>query len=244
MLDILPEGPSDGQAIESLLDRSFGVRRQHKLSYRYRIGREPETLLSLVARDAAELLGSIRYWRLLLGDEPALLLGPLAVEPGLRGKGIGRTLVRQSLAQAETTPFRLVLLVGDPAYYAQFGFAVVPAGVVMPGEDPARLQWLGLGGAELPSGGGILRRWPGGSGGAVEPGQQRLAHRRDTFVDGHARLHLAQPCRQRRGHPWLGRDLGQRPDQAADTEDDDAGRGQPVQRLPLDAEPQPPPGIG
>jgi len=243
MLDPIPEGPLDGPAIESLLDRSFGIRRQHKLSYRYRIGREPEAGLSLVARDGGRLLGSIRYWRILLGDTPALLLGPLAVEPGLRGKGIGRALLHRSLALAEATPFRLVLLVGDPAYYAQFGFAVTPPEVVMPGEDPARLQWLGLAGAGLPPGGGMLRRWPDGSGGPVEPGQQRLAHRRDALVDGRARLHLAQPRRQGCGYARLGRDLGQRPDQAADAEDHEAALRQPAQGLPLDAQPQPPAGI-
>jgi predicted N-acetyltransferase YhbS len=246
MLQLTPEGPLDGPAIDSLLDRSFGVRRQHKLSYRYRIGREPEAHLSLVARDAGRLVGSIRYWRLLLGDTPSLLLGPLAIEPSLRGRGIGRALVRRTLAAAGTTPFRLVLLVGDPAYYAQFGFAMAPPTVVMPGEDPARLQWLGLAGAMLPPGGGILRRWPdGGPGGEpVEPGQQGGAHRRDALVGGHARLHLAQPRGQGRGHAGLGRDLGQRPHQAADAEHDGSARRQPAQRLPLDAQPQPLAGIG
>src|SRR4051794_11990366 len=100
MYQIHPEGPLDGPAIESLLDLSFGARRQHKISYRYRIGREPEPALSLVARQGAVLVGAIRYWRLLLDDTPALLLGPLAIEPRLRGQGIGRALVRESLALA------------------------------------------------------------------------------------------------------------------------------------------------
>lgn len=244
MLDLTAEAPLDAAAIEDLLDRSFGPRRQRKLSYRYRIGREPEPGLSLVARDGGRLLGSIRYWRLLLGCEPALLLGPLAVEPGLRGRGIGRALVRQSLRQAAETAFGLVLLVGDPGYYAPFGFAVVPPSVVMPGEDPARLQWLGLGGAALPPGGGVLRRWPGSGGDGVEPAQQRLAHRRNALVAGHAGFHLAQPRRKGGGDAGLGRDLGQGPDEAADAERHGPAPRQPAQRLPLDAEPQPLAGIG
>jgi predicted N-acetyltransferase YhbS len=245
MLHLTPEGPLDGPAIENLLDRSFGVRRQRKLSYRYRVGREPEAELSLVAHDAGRLVGSIRYWRLLLGDTPVLLLGPLAVEPGLRGKGIGRALVRETLLVAEAGAFRLVLLVGDPAYYAQFGFVVAPSMVVMPGEDPARLQWLALGDVALPLGGGILRRWPDGgiAGDAIQPGQQRRAHRRDALVAGHAGLHLAQPCGQGGGHARLGGDLGQRPDKAADAEDHGPAHWQPAQRLPFDAQPQPLAGV-
>ena len=236
-----PESPLDGPFIEDLLDRSFGLRRQRKTSYRYRVGREPEPGLSLVACDSGRLVGSIRYWRLALGETPALLLGPLAVEPGLRGKGVGRGLVRESLRLAAATPFRLVFLVGDPAYYAQFGFAVAPPAIVMPGEDPARLQWLALAGGALPPGGGILVRWPDGGvgGGPVEPGQQGPAHRRNALVGGHAGLHLAQPCGQGRGHAGLGGDLVQRPHQAADAERHRPARRQPPQRLPLDPQPEP-----
>ena len=209
MLHLTPEAPLDAAAIESLLDRSFGIRRQRKLSYRYRIGREPEAELSLVARDAGRVMASIRYWRLLLGETPALLLGPLAVEPGLHGKGTGRALVRETLSIGQSTPFRLVLLVGDPGYYAQFGFKVAPRNVVMPGEDPARLQWLAIGDGALPPGGGILRRWPDGfADHSVEPGRQRRAHRRS----------------------WLGGDLGQLPYQGANAEDDGTALGRPAQR--------------
>src|SRR4051794_37493296 len=108
MFQLHPEGPLDGPALESLLDLSFGIGRQHKLSYRYRVGREPEPGLSLVASEGARLVGAIRYWRLRLDDEPGLLLGPLAIEPRQRGNGIGRALVRESLARAAATPFRLV----------------------------------------------------------------------------------------------------------------------------------------
>lgn len=244
MLDLTAEAPLDAAAIEDLLDRSFGPRRQRKLSYRYRVGREPEPGLSLVARDDGRLLGSIRYWRLLLGAEPALLLGPLAVEPALRGRGIGRALVRESLRLAAQTDFDLVLLVGDPGYYAPFGFAVVPPSVVMPGEDPGRLQWLGLGGAALLPDGGSLQRWRDLGGNAVEPAQQRLAHRRDALVAGHGGLHLAQPAGQRRGDAGHGRDLAQGPHQAADAERHRPAVRQAAQGLALDAQPQPLAGIG
>jgi predicted N-acetyltransferase YhbS len=240
MFQIHPEGPLDGPAIERLLDRCFGIGRQRKTSYRYRVGSEPERGLSLVARDGGRLVGAIRYWRLLLDDRPALLLGPLAIEPALRGLGIGRALVRRSLALAAPT-WRLVFLVGDPAYYRQFGFRLPPREVVMPGEDPARLQWLGLSGADLPEAGGVLRRWRDGGllGQPREAGEQRLAQRRDALVASHRGGHLAQPGGHRRRHPRHARDLAERPDEAADAERHRAALGQPAQGLPLDPEPQP-----
>ena len=65
---------------------------------------------------------------------------------------------RASLALAEAMGWRLVFLVGDPAYYARYGFAVAPANIVMPDESPSRLQYRTLAGASLPPGGGILLR--------------------------------------------------------------------------------------
>ncbi len=170
MFDIRAEAPGDGAAIESLLDESFGVRRQTKISYRYRVGRPPVEGLSSVAMLGRALVGSIRYWTLRLEGDPALLLGPLAIEPGLQGRGIGRALVGQTLARAALLGHRLVFLVGDPAYYARFGFAPAPAAIVMPGENPARLQWLGLAGARPPEAGGLLLR--NGKGRVV--GEERL----------------------------------------------------------------------
>jgi predicted N-acetyltransferase YhbS len=100
MFQIRAEAPGDGAAIEILLDEAFGIRRHAKISYRYRIGRPPVDALSSVAIEGPILVGSIRYWTIRLDGRPALLLGPLAIEPHLRGVGIGRALVRQTLARA------------------------------------------------------------------------------------------------------------------------------------------------
>ena len=178
MLVIAPEGPLDGPAIDDLLDRSFGPDRFRKTSYRYRVGISPIAALCLVAHVAGRLVGSIRYWPIRLGQTPALLLGPLAIDPARRGQGIGRALMQASLALAERMGHRLVFLVGDPAYYGQHGFRVVPSGIVMPGEDPGRLQYVTLGGAELPASGGILLRVqaPGLLGDAAEEDEAEGCH--------------------------------------------------------------------
>ena len=103
---LFPEGPEHGAEIEHLLDLSFGSARRLKVSYRYRPGIPPIARLCLVAREGGRLVGAIRYWPMLLGAEEVLLLGPLAIDPELRGQGIGRALIRASLAEAEAMGYR------------------------------------------------------------------------------------------------------------------------------------------
>lgn len=165
MFEITPEGPDDGPEIDRLLDLAFGPDRRRKVSYRYRPGIAPAAGFCLAARDgeAGRLVGTIRYWPARLGRRPALLLGPLAIDPARRGEGIGRALTRASLGLAEAAGHRLVFLVGDPAYYARYGFEVVPPSIRVPDEDPGRVQYLTLGGADLPPEGGELMRADGRS---------------------------------------------------------------------------------
>ncbi len=145
MFLIRSEAPGDERLIEPLLDRCFGIDRHRKISYRYRNGVEPLADLAFVAEDEnRRLVGAVRYWPIRLGSRPVLLLGPLAIDPDRQGRGIGRALVFHSLDSAATAGHRLVFLVGDSAYYARFGFAVAPAGIVMPGEAPARLNYRAL----------------------------------------------------------------------------------------------------
>lgn len=149
MFSITTERAEDGPAVETLLDRAFGPQRQSKLSYGYRAGVAPAVHLCLVARadTHGSIVGTIRYWPIAIGARrlPALLLGPLAVEPSLAGQGIGRALIRQSLDMAAWARHSSVLLVGDESYYGRFGFRPAAAhGIVMPGENPARLLALEL----------------------------------------------------------------------------------------------------
>ena len=142
MFHLTTERPDDGPAIEALLDRAFGPGRESKISYRYRQDVPPIGPLSRVARADADgrLLGTIRYWEVTLGRAHALLLGPIAVEPELKGRGIGVALMRDTLDAAAWMGYSRVVLVGDIGYYARFGFVPgAPLGLVMPGEKPERL---------------------------------------------------------------------------------------------------------
>jgi predicted N-acetyltransferase YhbS len=83
---------------------------------------------------------------IVIGGAPALLLGPLIVEPVFRSQGIGEALVKRSLEAAKTAGWKLVILVGDEPYYARMGFKQAPEGQIsLPGPvDPARLLYCEL----------------------------------------------------------------------------------------------------
>ena len=90
---------------------------------------------------------------------PALLLGPVAVEPALRGLGIGVTLIRRTLAKASREGHRIAVLVGDADYYRRFGFEAAEGyGIAMPAQ-PDRLMVKALAPGALAGVSGDIRRW-------------------------------------------------------------------------------------
>lgn len=143
---IRPERGEDGPLVEHLNAVSFGPGRFAKSAYRLRDGVDPVAGLSFVAVDATDLLGSIRFWPIAIGMEPSLLLGPLAVQPALRGRGIGIALMKHAIAAARTFGHSSIVLVGDEPYYVRVGFARLPPGrVKFPGPvDPARVLGMSL----------------------------------------------------------------------------------------------------
>jgi predicted N-acetyltransferase YhbS len=138
---ISPETADDALAIERLHERTFGPGRYARTAYRIREQIEHQPELSFTARIGTLMVGSVRLSRILIGETPALLLGPLTVEPPFRNHGIGQALIEHSLAAAKAAGHKLVVLVGDVPYYGRFGFKPIPKRqAVMPGPvDPARL---------------------------------------------------------------------------------------------------------
>jgi predicted N-acetyltransferase YhbS len=167
-LDIVisPERDHDARAVALLEQRAFGPGRFARSAYRLREDNPHDPALSFVARVSTLVVGSIRLSHVVVGTTPALLLGPLIVDPSFHSKGIGRLLIDAAIAAARTGGHRVVLLVGDEAYYGRVGFRrVTPGQVRLPGPvDPMRLLALelepgalsGLAGDALPS-----RLWPG-----------------------------------------------------------------------------------
>jgi predicted N-acetyltransferase YhbS len=160
MWQIRAEEPGDAAEVEALVARSFGPGRYAKSAYRLREGAAPEAGLSFVAVEDGTLKGSVRFWPIAVGEERALLLGPLAVETKERGRGIGLALMQRGIEEARLRGHCAILLVGDAPYYSRVGFGPIPAGLVtFPGPvDPARILALGLRDGGWESVKGAIRR--------------------------------------------------------------------------------------
>jgi predicted N-acetyltransferase YhbS len=146
MIRIEADLPEHDPAVTELYDRVFGQGWRHKPCHAMRRGRAPARGPSLIARTRDRLIGAVRLWPTLIGRRPALMLGPLAVDPAARERGLGAELVRAGLAAARQAGHRAVWLVGDAPYYARFGFgreALDRASLAGP-VDRARLLGLEL----------------------------------------------------------------------------------------------------
>ncbi len=138
MFRLQPESLEDAPEVEGLLDNAFGTGRFSLSSYRLRDAVPPIHELSLVARDEfGALCGTIRFWPINVGKQPALLLGPIAVHPTRQGEGLGAMLMGAGVEKAKRRGWEHILLVGDESYYRQFGFSRA-VGVVFPPPTNAR----------------------------------------------------------------------------------------------------------
>lgn len=101
------------------------------------------------AGGAARLVGHIALSPAAVGDEAEgwYLLGPVGVLPERQRQGIGSALVRETLRPLAAAGERGVVLVGDPAYYARFGFRTHP-GLEYPGVPHQYVLALVLHGGE------------------------------------------------------------------------------------------------
>lgn len=126
------EQPKDDEAIAALVARAFGPGRYAKSAERLREGNAPRADLSFVAEIDGRLVGSVRLWPVKVGDQPVMLLGPIAVESDQRGLGLGQMLVERSCEAARAAGETAVLLVGDAPWFERTGFGPAP-GAIMPG---------------------------------------------------------------------------------------------------------------
>ena len=124
---IRAEYASDVAARETLLDACFGANRHMRTCQRLRDGRAPAEGLAFSVVRQGKVVGTLRLWHVSAGGKPALVLGPLAVDPSCRGLGIGAALTRHALAAAKARGHGAVILLGDAPYYARFGFAALGA---------------------------------------------------------------------------------------------------------------------
>jgi predicted N-acetyltransferase YhbS len=137
LFTIHPELPSHAGEIDQITSVIFGPGMFARAAYKLREGILPEAQLSFVAIKDDEIIGSVRQTLVWVGEKPAVLLGPLGVLPTHKNEGIGHALMRDAVQAAksasELNGTEIILLVGDLAYYRQFGFQSIPQGqVTMP----------------------------------------------------------------------------------------------------------------
>jgi putative acetyltransferase len=94
--------------------------------------------LSLVAvTPAGEAIGHVLGTRGHVGQDPVVAIGPLAVRPDHQRRGVGSALMHAVLGAADALGEPLAALLGDPAYYRQFGFELSAVYQI----TPPRPEW-------------------------------------------------------------------------------------------------------
>ena len=126
---IRPAEPEDAPAIRAVHEAAFPTPMEADLVEA--LLREGDAAVSLVAERQAEIVGHVLLSRMEVSGEGralrALGLAPVGVLPGFQGGGIGKALIEAALAIARATDEEIVFLLGEPDYYARFGFSAEAA---------------------------------------------------------------------------------------------------------------------
>ena len=138
---MVPEAPCHASAIEALYEASFGPVRFTRAAHFIREMAGVDPSLGRVGLLGETLVSSIRFSRVRIGGEKALMLGPLVVSPDYRNLGYGKALMRAAIDNAFAQGHDHVILVGDEPYYRALGFRVTPHKAIhFPAPvDPARV---------------------------------------------------------------------------------------------------------
>ena len=137
----LTEDASHDEVIELINEEAFGPGRHTRAAARIREEGAHDRTLSFVCADDGETIGSVRMTAVMAGTVKGHLLGPLAVRPSHKNRGIGRELVRIAIDAAKRKGSEAVILVGDAPYYGPLGFEKVAYNALQfPGPvDPNRV---------------------------------------------------------------------------------------------------------
>jgi putative acetyltransferase len=134
---VRPETPADHDAIRKVNDEAFGEEIDAKLVDAIRASDRFVPELSLVAVAEGQTVGHVisSYVDVEPGARRVLQVGPLAVLPSHQRRGIGTTLMEETIRIADARREPLLLIEGNPAYYERFGFTRADAiGVEPPPE--------------------------------------------------------------------------------------------------------------
>ncbi len=140
------ERGQDAVAVDNLIERAFGPGRLAKAAERLREHNHPARGLSFVALADDKVVGCVRQWPIHIGETPAVLLGPFAVDDAWRHRGLGSDLIRRACDAAQEAGHGIILLVGDDTFFIKLGFEPIARGrVTLPGPaDSRRVLWRAL----------------------------------------------------------------------------------------------------
>ena len=113
------EGPDDADAVHALLLECFPSEAEANLVRQLR--QDGDIAFSFVALAGDTVVGHVVFSRL-AAPERSLALAPVAVTAKRRRQGIAAALIETGLAGAKEQGARMVVVLGDPAYYRRFGF--------------------------------------------------------------------------------------------------------------------------
>ncbi len=144
-LTVRPESGDDSEAVRAVHLAAFPTAAEADLVAR--LHEDFDSEISVVAEQAGGVVGHVMLSRMSVSGDGrafrALGLGPVAVKPGMQGRGIGSELIRAALAVAGALGEEVVFVLGEPVYYG-FGFSAEAAA---PFESPyagpfLMAQWL------------------------------------------------------------------------------------------------------
>ena len=126
---IRPAEPADAAGIRAVHEAAFPTALEADLVEA--LVRDGDAIVSLVDARQGEIVGHVLLSRMTVSgdgqDMRALGLAPVGVRPGFQGGGIGSGLIEAALAIARSTGEALVFVLGEPDYYARFGFSAATA---------------------------------------------------------------------------------------------------------------------
>lgn len=126
---IRPERAEDAGTIGGVLAAAFAGPAEARLVRQLRA--DGDLILALIAEQNGVACGYLAFPRLVIetpdGNANACSLAPLAVAPEWQRRGIGTALVRDGLRLLAGRNETLVFVLGDPRYYARFGFDAAAA---------------------------------------------------------------------------------------------------------------------
>lgn len=126
-MQIRLERPSDATTIHALTDAAFkGMPFSDNTEARVvdALRAAGALTLSLVATQADDVMGHVAFSPVTINGEAGdwYGLGPVSVWPGRQRAGVGQALIREGLRRLQSMGAGGCVLLGDPAYYARFGF--------------------------------------------------------------------------------------------------------------------------